>query len=127
MTPGPVALRWAAGALAAAVLVSLVGSSRASAREPGKATIDRKAYLASIRQSACFQKFEANQEPRGLDFLDMVNAYSHTPSDEIRRSLRLLDTMAGDEKDEQLLCFVKWCRQTFTSYLVDAKKRKKNR
>ena len=115
------------GILSSTTLMADAKATPGGRREAGKATIDKKAYVTRIRQSACFRKFQDNEKPRGLDFLDMLNSYSHTPPEEIRRSLRLIETIAGDESDEAVLRFVKWCRQMFTSYLVDDKKEKKTR
>jgi len=103
------------------------GGANQRHREAGKETIDRKARLAMIRESVCFRKFEEDQEPRGLDFLDMLNVYSHTPPKAIRESLRLLRTMANHEGDELLLRFLKWCHGTFAPYLDNVKKGKKVR
>jgi len=86
-------------------------------RDVGKATMDRKAHLLQIRESECFKKYLDNHEIRGLDFLDMLNAYSHTPPDELRRSIRLLETIAKDFSDNEILDFFKWCRNQFDSYL----------
>jgi len=93
-------------------------------REVGKASMDKKSYLTKIRESECYKKYCEKKEMRGLDFLDMLNAYSHTPPEELRRSMKLIETIAKDLSDTEIVEFLNWCRGMFDNYLKDEKKKK---
>ncbi len=99
--------------------------SRASA-EDSKRTSSDPAIVAETKESELFRLFAGGkmEKARGLEFLSLLDAFAHTPKQELRRKLRELVQAAKNTDDDEAVEFLKACQSQFGMLLKDKKKDK---
>lgn len=75
--------------------------------------------IARIRTSLLFQSYIRGEldEAQGVDFLGMLDIFSHTPKDVVRRELKHIEEAAERQGDQVIQGFLRACRRRFAAYI----------
>ncbi len=92
-----------------------------AARGTGRArSVHSEDQVARVRDSELFRRYRGGEadSARGVDFLSIVDAFSHTPRAVIRRRYNELVAAAQDVGDEDVLKLLKYCKQRFAALMA---------
>ncbi len=79
-----------------------------------KRTVHGEDVLSRVRSSDAFKKSQSGWAGIGaLEVFDVLDAYSHTPSNVLRRRIRELRTIAADKNDVAVSKFLQQLVETF--------------
>jgi len=87
-------------------------------------TIQDADLIRKVRESDLFMKFAQGKldEARGLDFMAMIEAFSHTPPDVIIRKFKQLVAVAERSNDPAVIRLLSECKHRFGSFMRKSSK-----
>lgn len=119
-SPGAMEARSVARKLGVAGERNIAVQDEAESHGASKRTIDSQAIRARIRSTAAFVKARNDwSSVTGLDILDLLEVYAHTPPKVMRQKLEENKTFARDSKDAELEQFLVDIGKRFSTLFHD--------
>lgn len=103
---------------------SAAGTPSYKKRRPqkeAKRTITPADEIQRVRESEIFKLFQTGSldKARGMDFLEIINAFTETPPLELRKRLSGIKDAAENVSDKEVLSFLSECKNKFGKMLRD--------
>ncbi len=135
---GPKYRNWARGSVQTGFVLTETGKSKAisvskilsgtAPAEPTRVrkqvvprTIDQTKDLKAIQESSLFRQWKAGvlNQANSIELFDLLGAYAYSPPRVLRERLKMLETIAGEIGQTELLAFLRALRQQFSQEFQD--------